>query len=153
MISDNPLLLKFKEPLIPVDGRPYDFFWMGWLFPEGPGPCEAELMLLDGTTCAAGETDALGQEITVDADGRLMAGEREMAWGCLGGTCIGDTPMDDCMQAGNPLSQIAVTCGEATAMVQLADAAPSAGPPGNRFSVNLSADPGAEAGETAHGAG
>ena len=154
MLSDNPLIFKLKEPEIPVDGRPYDFFFMGWLFPEGPGPveCVAELMLLDGTTCAAGVTDALGQEIMVGAEGRLMTGAREMAWGCFGGTCIGGTPMDECMQAGNPLSQIVVTCDGETGIVQLADPVPAAGPPSTRLGVNLSADPGAEAGGAGGGA-
>ncbi len=147
MLSGNPLLLKFKRPEVPAVRKPYDFFFMGWLFPEGPGPveCTVELLLEDGTACASGMTDAMGQEIVADDGGRLMTGEREMAWGCFGGTCIGGTPMDDCMLAGNPLSQVAVTCGEETAMISLADAAPAAGPPGNRFMVNLSADPGAAA--------
>jgi hypothetical protein len=147
MLSDNPLLLKFKQPEVPAVRRPYDFFFMGWLFPEGPGPveCTVELLLQDGTACASGGTDAMGQAIMADAGGRVMTGDREMAWGCFGGVCIGDTPMDDCMQDGNPLSEIAVTCAGETGMIQLADAAPADYPPSNRFGVNLSADPGATA--------
>jgi photosystem II stability/assembly factor-like uncharacterized protein len=117
----------------------------GLLLPPDEG-CSVEIMLGDGTACATGDTDAFGAELRTDSRGRLVSTregfyqDRELAWACHDGICVGDTPAAACSAPEDPARRLAVTCGSETVEVDLAGPLAITRPPAVQLAVNLSDD-------------
>jgi len=115
--------------------------------------CSIDIVQEDGTTCASGDVDAMGGDLRTDSTGRLVSTregyytDREMAWACHAGTCVGGVPADRCAEPGNSARSLALTCGPDTVEIDLAGPLTISSPPAVQLGVNFADEPGLSAGQ------
>jgi hypothetical protein len=141
-----------------VNGLLWDEWLWGWVLPPNE-ECIVEVLQQDGTACASGSEDAMGGTIVTDGGGVLrtsrenMWSDRPGVFACFGGTCAGNTPVENCNDAANPPAQVVVQCGAETATVDIKGVMLNSNPASSQFGVGLATADGSGGGAAGGGRG
>lgn len=114
--------------------------------------CTMQIIRLNSTACATGSTDARGGTIETDSTGRLITNNggfymgQPVAFACFNGKCLGNTPITDCNQPGNPITSVVAKCGALTGVDAVLGCPRSPNPPSSGLGSGLGGGPAAEVG-------
>jgi hypothetical protein len=114
VLAPTPIVATFEGW---VDGKIWDLPTYGSGLPLNQTGCTVSVELQNGQVCATGTVDAFGGTIGTDASGQLVTSKgtsynnKPVVWACLNGTCLGNTPIANCLLPGNTISTVRVQCG------------------------------------------
>jgi hypothetical protein len=80
--------------------------------------CTIQLIQQDGSIFAESPTDVQGGVLTIDTKGQLVTSKpnfydrRPGAWACFNGACVGGVSIAELNALDNPVTEVAVMCGE-----------------------------------------
>ena len=143
MLTNNPAIYTF-EGWMGTEIWDILLYGEGWTPSGGITSCTVDILLQNGDICASGQNDAYSStEIRIGADGSLVT-DNQFVWtgrpviaACLNGNCVGDTNISACLNPGNSIASVRVTCGGQVATTRVSEDCPQQeNPPSTIFSAD-----------------
>ncbi|NEQ50322.1 MAG: hypothetical protein F6K11_09350 [Leptolyngbya sp. SIO3F4] len=147
MLTNNPAIYTFEGWM---GSEIWDIllYGEGWTPSGGITGCTVDILQQNGDVCASGTNDAYSSTaIEVGGDGSLVT-DNQFVWSdrpviaaCLNGDCVGDTNIEACLEPGNAISSVRVTCGGQIATARVSEDCPQQeNPPSTIISADASSD-------------
>jgi hypothetical protein len=142
MLTNNPAIYTF-EGWMGTEIWDVLLYGEGWTPSGGISSCTVDILQQNGDVCASGTNDAYGDTtVRIGLDGSLVT-DQQFVWSnrsviaaCLNGNCVGNTNISACLEPGNTISSVRVTCGGQVATARVSEDCPQQdNPPSTIFSV------------------